>query len=631
MQDEQEKEIPDFQDCFDGADIFFRSKDKERLRLSLEAVIHGDRGLAIIGANEGVLDHYSRILVSRLRDVEAFHLEVFLPNDTDSLLNRFNQILSKMTMEQARKPAAPSSPVHLLVVNDARSVKQEQWNLLARLIADFPGTNVRLILCIDKTGWPGYEKLLPMFGRQLYRWVVDTPTVDEAIQLTYAAQEYGYERDTDLLLEQVGLGDVVAPDNSEIMPGDIDILSEDTLMQDIGGGLVFSEDVLGDDREDFAQLDKEEVKKHVDSKRLNWREMGMGSAIFLLGLAVMFFVLYRVYPSEFNQYKDAFFVAVGDRGRTEEGKVSSEADMPGLNSEDSGLIISDNITEEELTKNLPVASSETSVGPADGLPAHQDVEERLAQISAEFSETESTELEAEIRQDRQPTGDADLNVTSQPSVGEMEASQDAQIAELIEAFAEEQGSVRDQQTNEAPITEPDGDRRMQDSDSVAQVEAIEQLAPLEQVEPITEFVEPITPIAPSALLGEPEAASEIEEVIQIDPVPTMENEVVVPEAPAINRVSADVKSVEGSRSGDFFVQYIVFTSETQATDFMDDYIGLAGALVVPISLRGSDAYAVVTGPFQSLSDARRFAAGERLPKDYWFRSATQLKQALRID
>ena len=67
------------------------------------------------------------------------------------------------------------------------------------------------------------------------------------------------------------------------------------------------------------------------------------------------------------------------------------------------------------------------------------------------------------------------------------------------------------------------------------------------------------------------------------------------------------------RGSDFFVQYIVFTSESQASSFIDDYGGLSDALIVPISLRGKPAYAVVAGPFDSLGAARSSARAQQLP------------------
>ena len=206
MRDNHREPTFEFQDWFDGGDIFYRSKDKQRFQLALNALVDDDLGLAVIGTNETVLDHYCRMLVARLRDLNIFQVEVFLPTNTDSLLKRFNEMLATMTMEQARQPADPAAPVKLLVVNDAKSVNEEQWALLVRLLADFPGVNVRLVLFLDKTGWPNYAKPLTLFGRKLYRWVVETPTLDEASQLMKAAVEHGFERETETLLMHTGLG-----------------------------------------------------------------------------------------------------------------------------------------------------------------------------------------------------------------------------------------------------------------------------------------------------------------------------------------------------------------------------------------------------------------------------------------
>jgi hypothetical protein len=107
MRDNQQEPTFEFQDWFDGGDIFYRSKDKQRFQLALNAMIDDDLGLAVIGTNETVLDHYCRMLVARLRDVNIFQVEVFLPTNTDSLLKRFNEMLATMTMEQARQPADP--------------------------------------------------------------------------------------------------------------------------------------------------------------------------------------------------------------------------------------------------------------------------------------------------------------------------------------------------------------------------------------------------------------------------------------------------------------------------------------------------------------------------------------------
>lgn len=661
MHDEQEELVPEFQDWFDGADIFFRSKDKQRFQLSLEAVSHGDRGLAVIGGNDGVLDHYSRMLVTRLRDLEGFQLEVFLPNDTDSLLNRFNQILAKMTMEQARKLPEASAPVHLLVVNDAKSVKQDQWNLLVRLITDFPGINVRLILCIDKTGWPGYEKLLAMFGRQLYRWVVDTPTVDEAIQLMYAAREHGYESDTELLLQQVGLGDVVVPDDSEIMPGDIDILSEDTLMQDIGGGLVFPDDPFNFDTEKNPEASR---AGYGTSSKL--RDTALVAAICLLSLAVTLFVVYRFNPVESMHYRDATLhllsqwqtsiVSVFSKGSTDVDASPVAASEETLQANAVTVLPPADVTDQSPTFDIAVGRTamvidDRQIASAEGATSRaragdavdQIAEQRMLDISEQFAGSREEQNRSRIspsattlataEDDSTPLSDQELR----QQLGQIEALLAAVEREQTLAAEREFGTL-DQASlslsSESTATSVQASQESQESRSVPtnEIGQIEPAASIELSDPmaISQEISRLPQIALSEQIARPQQVAVT--TPRIDPIRPLTDEIVtVIEAPQQTPTPVAVTRVRNARAADFFVQYIVFTSQLQAASFIDDYVGLAGALVVPISLRGRPAYAVVAGPFVSLGDAKEFSGGERLPKDYWFRSASQLKGALRAD
>ena len=67
MVDDPKEPTIDFQDWFDGGNVFFRSKDKQRFQYAVNAIIEGEMGLAVIGTNETVLDHYCRMLLARLR------------------------------------------------------------------------------------------------------------------------------------------------------------------------------------------------------------------------------------------------------------------------------------------------------------------------------------------------------------------------------------------------------------------------------------------------------------------------------------------------------------------------------------------------------------------------------------
>ena len=292
MRDNQQEPSFELQDWFDGGDIFYRPRDKKRFAAALDAITDNELGVAVLGSNEAVLDHYCRMLIARMRDVENFELEVFLPVNTDSLLSRFNTMLAEISMEQATKPPVPDQPVRLLVINDARAVNEEQWGLLARLLSDFPGVNVRLVLVINKSGWPAHEKLLNSLGRRMHRWVVEVPAMDEARELLLAAQESGYTSETEALLIEAGLGGVIAGrdtlDDTEELDPDLPRMPE--LDIDV---LIGSESL--DDTEE-------------DAPRKN--QFWPGIMIVTGTIAVSLLAISWLYPSSISDYQESLQTSV---------------------------------------------------------------------------------------------------------------------------------------------------------------------------------------------------------------------------------------------------------------------------------------------------------------------------------
>ena len=102
-------------------------------------------------------------MVARLRETQNFDLEVLLPSTTESLLKRFNRIMSKMSLDDALRPAKADSSVTLMIVNDAHLIDQQQWALVSQLIGDFPGVNVRLVVFINSSEHIEYDQTLNLF------------------------------------------------------------------------------------------------------------------------------------------------------------------------------------------------------------------------------------------------------------------------------------------------------------------------------------------------------------------------------------------------------------------------------------------------------------------------------------
>ena len=224
---EQDTSPLDSSKWIDQGDLFYRPNDKVEFLEGLNAVYQMGQGIAVVASNEVMLNHYCRLMVSRLRKAKGFKVEVLLPSTTDSLLKRFNHIMTQMSLDEALRPPAENSMVTLMVVNDAHLIDQQQWVLLSQLISDFPGVNVRLVAFIDSDEWIEYDQALNLFGQKLHRWELEQPSMNDVDSLFSIADSVGRVDEAEKLLE--GLIQDVFMEHSELNSQEVD--SEDTKAQ----------------------------------------------------------------------------------------------------------------------------------------------------------------------------------------------------------------------------------------------------------------------------------------------------------------------------------------------------------------------------------------------------------------
>jgi hypothetical protein len=403
-----------------------------------------------------------------------------------------------------------------LVINDARVVNDSQWGLLVRLLADFPGVNVRLVVVINKSGWPAHEKLLHSLGKNMHRWVVNVPAADEARQLMDAAAENGYQVETEALLLDAGLGALVTTRKAKILEQqgqDPDLPELPELDLDV---------LLGSADEDERQAD---AVNQTDSKsRSFWRT----TMIVSLSLALSSVALLWLYEG------------------------SSEADQ-----RSSQAVVPENRSGE----------------PAKGYNMESIAVPTDAQIEAK-------RLKAQ----------ADLPTSTAP-----------------EAIATDPPLV------DAPeLTEPEDVMNEPDS-------AVEPISgELASEESSTQ--EP-APVAPS---NEAPAAPKVAKAPKVSPVLPQP-----PAEPVLTVLEQAVQDVASASPSAYFVQHTVLSTELAAKGYIRRYEGLKQARVVPVRLRQSIAYSVVSGPFESRSTAALFTQNKAIPDDYWIRSSVQLQAVLR--
>jgi hypothetical protein len=99
----------------------------------------------------------------------------------------------------------------VLLAHDAKAISERDMQLMSRLVQDFPGAHVSVVLLVDKIGTQMHEKNLEKFGQRLMRWPLETPSREEGETLLEMARAAGYEVEVKKVLATTGYSKPVKP------------------------------------------------------------------------------------------------------------------------------------------------------------------------------------------------------------------------------------------------------------------------------------------------------------------------------------------------------------------------------------------------------------------------------------
>lgn len=190
-------------------DFFFRTADRMRVEGCANAIANEGLSLVLYSPHEALLDHYLGLLLERLRRQSPQpRIEVYFPTSTESLLARFNDVLAKQSVKEATRLPEDSDSAQIWIVHDTQQLPDQEIQLMARLIQNFPGANIRAILLM--TGNNPQKASLSAMGRKVLRWDIEAPTPEQVqIALDTAAQSGQLQAATQLLRR---MGRLTEPD-----------------------------------------------------------------------------------------------------------------------------------------------------------------------------------------------------------------------------------------------------------------------------------------------------------------------------------------------------------------------------------------------------------------------------------
>jgi SPOR domain len=163
-------------------DIYQSPGDRLRFEILLKSLTEGSINLAVMSDHDMVLDYYGSLFEERLRAKGESHIEWCSSTNSEKLVQKFNEILSEITLDQALEKDKKHAPRRFLLFRDSILMQDFELQLLARLVNGFPAGNISVILLINSAG--SYQSKIEAFGKNLLKWEVETEAGEAKQKLT---------------------------------------------------------------------------------------------------------------------------------------------------------------------------------------------------------------------------------------------------------------------------------------------------------------------------------------------------------------------------------------------------------------------------------------------------------------
>ena len=175
-----------------GTEFFFRVADRLQMDSCLTAVSKEGKSLVLVSPSGELLDHFGAAFIRRLKqNLANTPVVVFLPPDSEVMLDRFNKLLSSLSLDVATQTRKDKPPESVWVVHDANALGSYEVELLTRLVHQFPGAGISTVLMFTSDANPATS--ICNQGQQFVSWVFEMPTPEQRLSAIQQARKNGNE------------------------------------------------------------------------------------------------------------------------------------------------------------------------------------------------------------------------------------------------------------------------------------------------------------------------------------------------------------------------------------------------------------------------------------------------------
>jgi hypothetical protein len=206
-------------DWFEGNTLCLRRQDKQSIATISDILLGAKPYVVVAGPGAGLISHYFELIYRQVKANDDLAIDVFLPATADGLLARFNDVLAELSVDEARQAPTGFSQRRILMLSESADLGQREWDLMARLLGDFPGANFGLLVFVDEPDNVLVQGFMKSMGSKLKHCALNFPNGDELQQLLESADGEDQESQVFDTLRRLGVsfGEAVEPiDNAGV-------------------------------------------------------------------------------------------------------------------------------------------------------------------------------------------------------------------------------------------------------------------------------------------------------------------------------------------------------------------------------------------------------------------------------
>ena len=206
-------------DWFEGNTLCLRRQDKQAIAGISDILLGAKPYVVVAGPGAGLISHYFELIYRQVKGNDDLVIDAFLPATADGLLARFNDVLAELSVDEARQAPTGSSQRRILMLSESADLGQREWDLMARLLGDFPGANFGLLVFVDEPDNALVQGFMKSMGSKLRYCALNFPNGEELQQLLESADGDDQESQVFDTLRRLGVsfGEAVEPiDNADV-------------------------------------------------------------------------------------------------------------------------------------------------------------------------------------------------------------------------------------------------------------------------------------------------------------------------------------------------------------------------------------------------------------------------------